>query len=83
MPHGSTKFQSSWTSAIDSNGQVVRDWCRRGNSDKFAYCRVCDSEFRIDNAGKAQVLQHAKGKVHKDLVTSALDNTQSKLFFHK
>lgn len=37
---------------------------------------VCDTEFKIDNAG---VLQHAKGKVHKDLVSSALDNTQPKL----
>jgi hypothetical protein len=36
-------------------------------------------EFKIDNAGKSQVLQHAKGKVHKDLASSALDNTQSKL----
>ena len=40
---------------------------------------VCDTEFKIDNAGKSQVLQHAKGKVHKDLVSSALDNTQPKL----
>ena len=36
-------------------------------------------EFKIDNAGKSQVLQHAKGKVHKDLASSALDNTQPKL----
>ena len=45
MPHGSTKFQSSWLSDIDSNGQTVRDWCRRGNSEKFAYCRVCASSL--------------------------------------
>lgn len=83
MPQGSTKFQSSWLSAIVPNGQTVRNWCRRGKSDQYAYCRVCDTEFRADNAGKSLALKHAKGKVPKQMISSATENSQSKLFFSK
>ena len=63
MPHGSTKFQSSWLSDIDSNGQTVRDWCRRGNSD-IPKEEEDDNYLRGATSINHQVALHANFKMY-------------------
>ena len=59
MPGGQTKFAGAWLSHVDTNGQKISEWCNKGKDDYHGYCLFCDSDIRIDNAGKAQLLQHA------------------------
>ena len=81
MPRGSTKFSSVWLAIVDDNNQRVDEWCRKGRDDYHAYCVFCNSEFKCDNAGVAQILQHAKKDKHKSAFKYAQDNNQAKLVF--
>ena len=81
MPGGQTKFSGAWLSCVDSNGQKIGDWCERGKNDYCGYCRFCHTDVRIDNAGKAQLLQHATKKKHQDAIKHCKDTKQAKLFF--
>lgn len=80
MPGGRTKFSNSWLSTIDANGQRLSTWCRKGADDFLAYCRFCDCQVRCDNAGKSQLLQHAKKAKHVQGVKPFLDSSQGRLF---
>jgi len=80
MPGGRTKFNNVWLSAIDSNGQKLSSWCRKGLDDFHAYCQFCDKEFLCDNSGKSQILQHAKKAKHVQAVKPSIDESQGKLF---
>ena len=79
MPGGRTKFCNAWLSTIDANSQRLSTWCRKGADDFRAYCKFCDSEVRCDNAGKSQLLQHAKKAKHVQGVQPFLDSSQGKL----
>ena len=79
MPGGKTKFSNSWLTAVDSNKQSLSTWCRKGKDDFLAYCRLCDRETRCDNAGKAQLFQHAKKSKHLQAVKPVSDSFQTKL----
>lgn len=81
MPGGKTKFNFVWLSHIDTNAQPLRDWCRKGKDDFHAFCRFCDVDIKCDNAGKQQLMQHARNNKHKEAIKYTLDNKQSKLFF--
>ena len=59
MPGGQTKFAEAWLLHMDTYGQNISEWCNKGKEDYHVYCQFCNSDIRIDNAGKAQLLQHA------------------------
>lgn len=73
MPCSRTKFNNVWLSAIDSNGQKLSSWCRKGLDDFHMYCWFCDS-------GKSQILQHSKKAKHLQAVKPSIDESQGKLF---
>ena len=81
MPGGRTKFSAVWLSAIDSNGQKLSDWCKKGKDDYHGYCNFCAIDIKCDNSGKAQLLQHCTKKKHQEVVKHSVDTKQSKLFF--
>jgi len=81
MPAGHTKFSVAWLSHIDANAQTLGEWCRKGKDDFHGYCRFCDAQIKCDNAGKQQLLQHAKKDKHKQAIKYLQDNKQGKLFF--
>ena len=59
-----TCFNKSWLSSgsVDSNGDILSDWCSKVKSDTFlAYCKVCSKT----NMGLAQILSHVQSEKHK------------------
>lgn len=80
MPSGKTHFNPSWLLTIDSNGQRLSEWCREGKDVFHGYCRLCNNDIKSDNAGKSQLLQHAKKEKHKHASKLMRDNSQTKLF---
>ena len=81
MPGGQTKYFSAWLQHVDSNEQKISEWCRKGKDDFHGYCKFCGIDIKCDNAGKAQLLQHAYKKKHKEAIKHYQDNMQSKLYF--
>ena len=81
MPGGHTKFSGSWLSYHDSNGQKLSEWCKKGKDDYNGYCCLCKVDIKCDNAGKAQLLQHAKRKKHTEVIKHIQSVKQSKLLF--
>ena len=81
MPGGHTKFSGSWLSYHDSNGQKLSEWCKKGKDDYNGYCCLCKVDIKCDNAGKAQLLQHAKRKKHTEVIKHMQSVKQSKLLF--
>ena len=80
MPGGKTRFNSSWLTSIDVNGQRLTEWCRAGTDEHHGYCRFCDIDIKCDNAGKSQLLQHARREKHISAIKSVVDRSQTKLF---
>ena len=79
MPQRQTKFSETWLSSVDSNGQRIGEWCRKGQNEYQAYCQFCDVQVKCDNAGKTQLLQHSKQKKHIDAIKHSVDKKQKKL----
>ena len=79
MPQRQTKFSETWLSSVDSNGQRIGEWCRKGQNEYQAYCQFCDVQVKCDNAGKTQLLQHSKQKKHIDVIEHSVDKKQKKL----
>ena len=73
------KVSETWLSSVDSNGQRVGEWCRKGQNEYQAYCQFCDVQVKCDNAGKTQLLQHSKQKKHIDAIKHSVDKKQKKL----
>ena len=76
MPQRQTKFSETWLSSVDSNGQRIGEWCRKGQNEYQAYCQFCDVQVKCDNAGKTQLLQHSKQKKHIDVIKHSVDKKQ-------
>ena len=57
------------------------EWCWKGRDDFHGYCKFCDINIKCGNAGKAQLLQHASKKKHKEAVKHYWNNMQTKLYF--
>ena len=79
MPQRQTKFSETWLSSVDSNGQRIGEWCRKGQNEYQAYCQFCDVQVKCDNAGKTHLLQHSKQKKHIDTIKHSVDKKQKKL----
>ena len=58
MPDGQTQFAGAWLSSMDTTGQKISEWSNIAKDDYHGYCQFCNSDITIDNAGKAQLLQH-------------------------
>ena len=71
MPHGKTQFQPNWLEddAVDENGDKLLNYIIADKDDKYrAYCTICSKSVSIANQGKAALLQHARGTIHKEKV---------------
>ena len=79
MPQRQTKFSETWLSSVDSNGQRIGEWCRKGQNEYQAYCQFCDVQVKCDNAGRTQLLQHSKQKKYIDAIKHSVDKKQNKL----
>ena len=79
MPERQTKFSNLWLSSIDTNGQKLSEWCRKGDDDYSGYCIFCDVKIKCDNAGKSQLVQHSSNRKHNEATKHIIDKTQSKL----
>ena len=43
-----------------------------------ANCKLCKKDFRIDNGGRSQVIQHADGAKHKQILKQTKSNFKLK-----
>ena len=71
MPHGKTQFQPNWLEddAQDENGDKLLHYIIPDEEDKYrAYCTICSKSVSIANQGKAALIQHARGTIHKEKV---------------
>ena len=71
MPHGKTQFQPNWLedAAQDENGDKLLHYIIPDKDDKYrAYCTICSKSVSIANQGKAALIQHARGTIHKEKV---------------
>ena len=71
-PRRKTKFQSRWLDdddARDENGDMLLRFFIPDEDDEYlAFCTVCSRSISISNNGKASLVQHARGGVHKERV---------------
>ena len=70
MP-GKNHFQLKWCDIPD-----FCSWLRPCSDICLAHCSVCKKDFRIDNAGVANVRSHAKGKGHISAIKLQAKNKQ-------
>ena len=70
MP-GKNHFQLKWCDIPD-----FCSWLRPCSDKCLAHCSVCKKDFRIDNAGVANVRSHAKGKGHISAIKLQAKNKQ-------
>lgn len=54
-----TKFSDCWLEKVDSNGHVLRMWCKK-NSMYTGHCSICNRTVACDSSGLPQLLSHAK-----------------------
>ena len=66
---------------MDTNGQKISEWCNKGKDDYHGCCQFSNSYIRIDNAGKAKLLQYTSKKKHEEAIKHCRDATQTKLCF--
>ena len=84
MPGGQAKFFKQYGfQPLNSSGQKLSEWCKKGKDDYHGYCIFCAIDIKCDNAGKSQLLQHSTKKKHQEAVKHSVDTKQSKLFFHQ
>ena len=79
MPRQKTKFSEAWLNTVDCNGDLVSQWCRKGEDEYHGNCLFCKIDVACDNSGKAQLLKHCTQKKHKDAMKHAKDKNQAKL----
>ena len=79
MPQRQTKFSETWLSSVDSNGQRIGEWCRKGQNEYQAYCEFCDVQVKCDNAGKKLSCYSIVSKRNTLMLLSSVDKKQKKL----
>ena len=47
----------------------------RGKDSSLARCKICDSEFRIDHAGRDDIRKHVNSKKHQSRAQASSDVT--------
>ena len=71
MPHGKCQFQARWLEddAKDESGHKLLHYFVPDKEDMYrAYCTICSKSVSISNQGKAALIQHARGSIHKEKV---------------
>ena len=64
-------YRSSWESDFT--------WIQKDKDSSNAYCKVCNSSFRIDNSGLSQVKAHASADSHKKKVQLLAGKTSQRV----
>ena len=68
-PRRFTKYRARWLDLQDELGYKFGDYIVRDEDDVYrAFCTVCSKSISIANAGKASLIQHARGGIHKKKV---------------
>ena len=68
-PHRKCKFQSDWLNEDekDENGDNLMHYIEPDKNDIHrAFCTVCSKPVNVSTMGKAAILQHARGDIHKE-----------------
>lgn len=82
MPRNETKFNKKWLLQTDTNGLEIHKWCKNDPaSSSKAFCFVCSKSFSVSNSGIKQVLTHANGQKHKELIKVKYATDQSHFSF--
>lgn len=72
-PRRFTKYRTRWLDLVDANGYKFGDYIVRDDDDAYrAFCTVCSKSISIANAGRAALIQHARGGIHKKKVGAKL-----------
>lgn len=73
MPDHLTKFNNTWLSETDGNGNLISQWCSMVENDSYkAHCFICVKTFDIKNAGIKQIHKHSNTKKHINKAALAL-----------
>ena len=70
MPGGRTKFSAVWLLAIDSNGQKLSDWCKKGKDDYHGYCNFCAIDINVTIQERHSYCNTAKRKIGPWVLTT-------------
>ena len=65
MSHSKTQFQSKWFSIVDENVHFLNSYIVQ-QSKYEGKCTLCQKVIDVSHNGLYGILQHAKGKKHKD-----------------
>ena len=78
MPSGKTRFNASWLHKIDNNGHHLGQWCKADTVSIFnGFCYVCIKSISCSNNGVKQLISHADGISHKELMKVKLSDSQN------
>ena len=67
MSHRKTKFQESWLSKKDGNGDDLSAYIKPIGDDQYhCSCKFCDRKIDIASSGFHAIKTHASTKVHKE-----------------
>ena len=81
MPSGKTRFNASWLHKIDNNGHHLGQWCKADTASIFSgFCYVCIKSISCSNNGVKQLISHADGISHKELMKVKLSDSQKHFF---
>lgn len=58
-------------------------WVQKDNKPEYAYCKVCESSFRINNSGLSQVRTHSKTQSHKEKESLKSGKTSQRVLVSK
>lgn len=75
MPRTQVKWNDKWLDEIDGNGDVVKEWLKRG-SDASVICKWCSGKTFLVKSGLTNILSHSQCEAHKK-VSSSRKTTKS------
>lgn len=82
MSKAKCTVNEKWLEDEDSNGRLIKEWCKikiDEKNEKSAFCIVCHSILACSSKGKQALLQHALTVKHKDNVKIKLNERQLQL----
>jgi len=77
MPVQKTKFNQSWLSKCDSNGNLVKTWLKQGSTETTFICTLCHTgNLDCANKGWKAIEQHMQNEKHKRNLNSLKNNSK-------
>ncbi|KAI0984380.1 hypothetical protein GJ496_006794 [Pomphorhynchus laevis] len=69
-----SKYLSSYLPAWESEFNQVICWLQRSIQEGHAFCLICNREILIKHMGKSAILQHMKGRLHRNRFEQITNN---------